>query len=116
METDPPKVKIKDESEEESEEKSDKKLDMEASNNIILNLEQKLEKSNNSIEDQDNEDLEIFSEKCELLKMTTVPTFGKYSTDYTFLEQILILKSKSKFENLPESVKNRLENLKKKIS
>ena len=114
METDPPKVKIKDESEEESEEKSDKKSDMEASNNIILNLEQKLEKSNNSIEDQDDEDLETYSEKCELLKMTTVPTFGKYSTDYTFLEQILILKSKSKFENLPESVKNRLENLKKK--
>ena len=113
METDPPKKE--EESEEESEEKSDKKSEPETKDNIIINLEKKLEKSDNSIEnEEDDKDLEQFTEKCDLLKMITVPTFGKYSTDYSFLEQILVLKSKSKFENLPELMKNKLDNLQKK--
>ena len=119
METDPPKNEKKDESENESEEnseeKSDKKSDMETNNNIVINSNNILEKSGNSI-DEDDKDIEPFSEKCDLLKMITVPTFGKYSNDYSFLEQILILKSKSKFENIPEFVKKKLENLQKKIS
>ena len=117
METDPPKNEKKDESENESEEnseeKSDKKSDMETNNNIVINSNNILEKSGNSI-DEDDKDIEPFSEKCDLLKMITVPTFGKYSNDYSFLEQILILKSKSKFENIPEFVKKKLENLQKK--
>ena len=113
METDPPKKEKKlesdNESEENSEEKSDKNSDIETKNKIEINLE----KSNNSI-DEDDKDMEPFSEKCELLKMITVPTFGKYSKDYSFLEQILILKSKSKFENIPDFIKKKLENLQKK--
>ena len=113
METDPPKKEKKlesdNESEENSEEKSDKNSDIENKNKIEINLE----KSNNSI-DEDDKDMEPFSEKCELLKMITVPTFGKYSNDYSFLEQILILKSKSKFENIPDFIKKKLENLQKK--
>ena len=115
METDPPKKEEESEEGEESEEKSDKKYEPETKNNIVINSDIKLEKSNNSIEnEEDDKDLEQFSERCELLKMITVPTFGKYSTDYSFLEQILVLKSKSKFENLPELVENKLENLQKK--
>ena len=113
METEPPKKEKKlesdNESEENSEEKSDKNSDIETKNKIEINLE----KSNNSI-DEDDKDMEPFSEKCELLKMITVPTFGKYSNDYSFLEQILILKSKSKFENIPDFIKKKLENLQKK--
>ena len=115
METDPPKKEEESEEGEESEEKSDKKYEPETKNNIVINSDIKLEKSNKSIEnEEDDKDLEQFSERCELLKMITVPTFGKYSTDYSFLEQILVLKSKSKFENLPELVENKLENLQKK--
>ena len=119
METDPPKNEKKDESENESEEnseeKSDKKSDMETNNNIVINSNNILEKSGNSI-DEDDKDIEPFSEKCDLLKMITVPTFGKYSNDYSFLEQILILKSKSKFENIPEFVKKKIGKFAKKIS
>ena len=114
METDPPKKEKKlesdNESEENSEEKSDKNSDIENKNKIEINLE----KSNNSI-DEDDKDMEPFSEKCELLKMITVPTFGKYSNDYSFLEQILILKSKSKFENIPDFIKKNWKIYKKNI-
>ena len=113
METDPPKKE--EESQEESEEISDKKSEPETKKDIVINLNNKLEKSDNSIENEgDDNDLQPFSEKCDLLKMITVPTFGKYSTDYSFLEQILVLKSNSKFENLPELIKNKLGNLQKK--
>ena len=47
--------------------------------------------------------------------MITVPTFGKYSNDYSFLEQILILKSKSKFENIPDFIKKNWKTYKKNI-
>ena len=113
METDPPKNGIEDESEEESEEKSDKKSDIETKDKIEIKLDNKSEKSDIS-KDEDDIDLEIFSEKCDLLKMITVPTFGKYSNDYSFLEQILILKRKSKFEKIPEIMKKKLDNLQKK--
>ena len=113
METEPPKNKIEDDSDNESEEKSEKKSDMETKDNLIITLDKKSDEEDNQ-NDQDDEDLEIFSEKCDLLKMITVPTFGKYSNDYTFLEQVLILKSKSKFENIPEFIKKKLETFQQK--
>ena len=104
METQPPKNEIKDESDNESEEKSD----INTNNKIQIN-------SNINLNDEeDNKEIETYSNKCELLKMITVPTFGKYSEDYSFLEQILILKSPSKFENMPEIMQKKLDNLKQK--
>ena len=104
METQPPKNEIKDESDNESEEKSD----INTSNKIQIN-------SNINLNDEeDDKEIETYSNKCELLKMITVPTFGKYSEDYSFLEQILILKSPSKFENMPETMQKKLDNLKQK--
>lgn len=104
METQPPKNEIKDESDNESEEKSD----INTYNKIQIN-------SNINLNDEeDDKEIETYSNKCELLKMITVPTFGKYSEDYSFLEQILILKSHSKFENMPETMQKKLDNLKQK--
>ena len=104
METQPPKNEIKDESDNESEEKSD----INTSNKIQIN-------SNINLNDEEEDkEIETYSNKCELLKMITVPTFGKYSEDYSFLEQILILKSPSKFENMPETMQKKLDNLKQK--
>ena len=104
METQPPKNEIKDESDNESEEKSD----INTNNKIQIN-------SNINLNDEeDDKEIETYSNKCELLKMITVPTFGKYSEDYSFLEQILILKSPSKFENMPETMQKKLDNLKQK--
>ena len=104
METQPPKNEIKDESDNESEEKSD----INTNNKIQIN-------SNINLNDEeDDKEIETYSNKCELLKMITVPTFGKYSDDYSFLEQILILKSPSKFENMPETMQKKLDNLKQK--
>ena len=104
METQPPKNEIKDESDNESEEKSD----INTNNKIQIN-------SNFNLNDEeDDKEIETYSNKCELLKMITVPTFGKYSEDYSFLEQILILKSPSKFENMPETMQKKLDNLKQK--
>ena len=104
METKPPKNEIKDESDNESEEKSD----INTNNKIQIN-------SNINLNDaEDDKEIETYSNKCELLKMITVPTFGKYSEDYSFLEQILILKSPSKFENMPETMQKKLDNLKQK--
>ena len=104
METQPPKNEIKDESDNESEEKSD----INTNNKIQIN-------SNINLNDEeDDKEIETYSNKCELLKMITVPTFGKYSEDYSFLEQILILKSPSKFENMPEIMQKKLDNLKQK--
>ena len=60
-----------------------------------------------------NEDINPYSEQCNLLKMTSIPTFGQYSDDYTFLEQVLILKSESQPDYLPENMKSKIDNLKK---
>ena len=57
-----------------------------------------------------------YSEQCNLLKMTSIPTFGQYSDDYTFLEQVLILKSESQPDYLPEKIKSKIDNLKKNHS
>ena len=114
METEPPKNEIRDESDNESEEKSDKKSNGDSNDDIEIKLNNNLEKSNEIKEIEDDEELKQFSEKCNLLNMITVPTFGKYSNDYTFLEQILILKSTTIFENTPDAIKKKLNNLKQK--
>lgn len=66
-------------------------------------------------EDEINKSIEInvYSEQCNLLKMTSLPTFGQYSDDYTFLEQILILKSESQPDYLTQNIKLKIDNLKK---
>ena len=114
METKPPKNEIKDESDNESEEKSEKNSDINTNNNIQINSHYKSEQDINSDDEDDDKEIETYSNKCELLKMITVPTFGKYSVDYSFLEQILILKSPSPFENMPDIMKNKLDNLKQR--
>ena len=114
METQPPKNEIKDESDNESEEKSEKNSDINTSNKIQINSNNKLSQDNNSSDEEDDQEIETYSKKCDLLNMITVPTFGKYSVDYSFLEQILILKSNTKFENIPPSLKEKIENLHKK--
>ena len=112
METQPPKNEIKDESDNESEEKSEKNSDINTSNKIQINSNNILSQDNNSSDEEDDQEIETYSKKCDLLNMITVPTFGKYSVDYSFLEQILILKSPKRFENMPEIMKNKLDNLK----
>ena len=47
-----------------------------------------------------SQNLSIYTEQCDLLKMISIPTFGIYSNDYAFLEQILILKSQKKMKKL----------------
>ena len=62
---------------------------------------------NNAIE------INTYSEQCNLLKMTSIPTFGQYSDDYTFLDQVLILKSESQPDYFPEKIKSKLDYFKK---
>ena len=127
METDPPKNNIVEEEENESEDQKEinqiqetksieddnsDKSDNESNNKIVSNNKNESDNDEDSI--NDSMELEPYTEKCDVLKMTTVPTFGKYSDDYSFLEQILILKSDSKSENIPDSIKSKLDNLKKK--
>ena len=73
-----------------------------------------MESSLFSIKNSNNYSLEIntFSEQCNALKMLSIPTFGKYSEDYTFLEQVLILKSESQPELLPQNIKSKINILK----
>ena len=73
-----------------------------------------MESSLFSIKNSNNYSLEIntFSEQCNALKMLSIPTFGKYSEDYTFLEQVLILKSESQPELLPQNIKSKIDILK----
>lgn len=60
-----------------------------------------------------SQELSIYTEQCDLLKMLSIPTFGIYSNDYAFLEQILILKNNSLPNNSPKIVKNQIDHLKK---
>ena len=116
MDSDQPKNEIKDESDNEAQEKSENNSDNEEGNEIEIKLNNKSDKDEDSVNEDanDDQDLQTYSNQCDLLKMPTVPTFGKYSKDYTFLEQILILKSNTKFENIPPSLKEKIENLHKK--
>ena len=102
MDSDQPKNEIKDESDNEAQEKSKNNSDNKEGNEIEIKLNNKSDKDEDSVNEDanDDQDLQIYSNQCDLLKMITVPTFGKYSNDYSFLEQILILKRKSKFEKI----------------
>ena len=66
--------------------------------------------------DSINNDPEInpYSKQCDVLKMISIPTFGKYSEEYTFLEQVLILNSESQPELLPPKIKSKIDNFKTK--
>ena len=59
-------------------------------------------------------DIITYNEQCNLLNMISIPTFGIYSDDYAFLEQILILKKSSIPNNLPISVSNQINYLSNK--
>ena len=76
-------------------------------------MESALSCSNNSLNKEKEKEIETYSEKCELLQMLRIPTFGKYKEDYTFLEQVLALKSETKPDNLPEKLNMKLDELKK---
>ena len=69
------------------------------------------------IEKKDNiyksQELNIYTEQCDLFKMLSIPTFGIYSNDYAFLEQILILKCKSLPNNSPKIVQEQINYLNK---
>lgn len=71
--------------------------------------------SNNNEIIEDNENIEPFTEQCDLLQMTSIPTFGKYSSDYTFLDQVLIIKNEKMPDYFPQKIKSKIDNLKKNI-
>ena len=97
----------KEEEVEEEEEQNNEKED-EKENKIQYIKKNKNEEN----EEKKEEEIETFSQQCDLLKMTSIPTFGKYSQDYTFLEQVLILKSESFPKNFPHIIRTKIENLK----
>ena len=55
-----------------------------------------------------------YNKQCELLNMISIPTFGIYSKDYSFLEQILILKKDSLPSNIPLKMDNQIKYLENK--
>ena len=62
----------------------------------------------------DNSEITTYKEQCDLLKMISIPSFGIYSNDYAFLEQILILKKNTIPNNLPLHVKEQIAYLNNK--
>ena len=60
-----------------------------------------------------SQELNIYKEQCDLFKMLSIPTFGIYSNDYAFLEQILILKCNSLLNNSPKIVQDQINYLTK---
>ena len=60
---------------------------------------------------EEEPDLNPFTDKCGVLHMITVPTFGKYSDNYTFLEQVLVLKSSIIPPDLPDKIRNKIDEL-----
>ena len=61
-----------------------------------------------------SQELNKYTEQCDLLKMLSIPTFGIYSNDYAFLEQILIQKGNSLSNNSPKIVHEQINYLNKK--
>jgi len=59
-----------------------------------------------------SQELNIYTEQCDLFKMLSIPTFGIYANDYAFLEQILIQKNKSLPNNSPQILKDQINYLK----
>ena len=59
-----------------------------------------------------SQELNIYTEQCDLFKMLSIPTFGIYANDYAFLEQILIQKNKSLPNNSPQNLKDQINYLK----
>jgi len=61
-----------------------------------------------------NNELPKYNEQCDLLNMISIPTFGIYSNDYSFLEQVLILKKNSLPNNLPLKMEEQINYLENK--
>ena len=59
-----------------------------------------------------SQELNIYTEQCDLLKMLSIPTFGIYSNDYAFLEQILVIKGNSLPNNSPKNLQDQINYLK----
>jgi hypothetical protein len=76
-------------------------------------METVLVNSNDSNDNEIIEDIEPYSEQCDLLQMISIPTFGKYSSDYTFMEQVLIIKKEYMPDYFPQTIKSKIDNLKK---
>ena len=58
-----------------------------------------------------NSEITTYNNQCDLLKMISIPSFGIYSNDYAFLEQILILHKKLAPADLPPKVKSQIDYL-----
>ena len=63
---------------------------------------------------KDSLEITTYNEQCKLLNMISIPSFGIYSDDYAFLEQILILKKNKPPNNLPSKVKSQINYLNSK--
>jgi hypothetical protein len=72
--------------------------------------------NDNVINDNEPKEINTYSDYCKILNMTSIPTFGQYSEDYTFLEQVLILKSNSQPDNIPQNLKTKIDNLKDEVN
>ena len=59
-------------------------------------------------------EIKPFKEQCDLLNMISIPSFGIYSDDYSFLEQISILKRNTIPNNAPLNVKTQIDYLNQK--
>ena len=67
-----------------------------------------------NLNDENLQEITTYKEQCDLLKMISIPSFGIYSDDYAFLEQILILKKNSIPKTLPLNVEKQIKYLKEK--
>ena len=68
----------------------------------------------NTLNYDNSEEINVYQEQCDLLKMISIPSFGIYDKDYAFLEQILILKKNSAPNTLPNNVDKQIKYLKEK--
>ena len=59
-------------------------------------------------------DIISYNEQCNLFNMISIPSFGIYSDDYSFLEQILILKKNNIPNMIPLNVKEQIKYLNEK--
>ena len=71
-----------------------------------------MEMDNNNNKLIESQKLNIYTEQCDLLNMLSIPTFGIYSNDYAFLEQVLVQKGNSLPNNSPKKLNDQINYLK----
>ncbi len=62
----------------------------------------------------DEKEVKRFTEQCKLLQMLAIPTFGQFrqNEEYIFPEQLLVLETDTRPDNLPEKLSSKLDSLK----